>query len=272
MTCARMVAKLVAVLVVAGLGGLGGPAHAAGDRATSLVIATTGTLGQELPREGATAPTGFRLFPARAQGRSLRTWAQRTQDGMRFVAELAPGMSDATYPSLVPEDMTMRSEADGSVAVLSPEGQMAGHIAAPWALDANGKTLRTHYVVDGRDLRQVVDTRDAAYPIIMDPWVTTGWWYTTPVYYVELSWSETWSLKLTLDRDTSSVPALLCGYIPSVTGRIACGAVYILVKSDVKATVNAAIGARQCYKARIPATGGAIAMPAYDSYYKTCIR
>ena len=87
-----------------------------------------------------------------------------------------------------------------------------------------------------------------------------------------MSWSETWSLKLTLDKDTSSVPGLLCGYIPTPTGRIVCGGVYLAVRGDVKTTVNAAISASKCYKARIPATGGAIAMPAYDSYYKTCLR
>lgn len=94
--------------------------------------------------------------------------------------------------------MTLRLVGQGA-EVLDLDGatvaaQVAAQVAAPWAIDANGRSLPTRYVVEGRALRQVVDVENATYPIVVDPWITAGWWYITPVYYVEMSWSETWSL------------------------------------------------------------------------------
>lgn len=238
-----------------------------------LIAVKTGAVGRELPAGGVRhEKTGYLMQPARSGGRLLRTWVQQVGEGVRFVAALDPGQSQALYPDFVPEDMTMRLLEDGTIEVSDPSGRVAGLIAAPWAVDATGRSLPTRYVISGRAVIQLIDVKDARYPIVADPWVTTGWWYTTPVYYVELSRAETLSLRSAVNSDASSAPALLCGYIPSTTGRIVCGATYILMKADVKSTVNEAVAVGKCYKVRLPASAGAVALPAYDSYYKTCIR
>jgi hypothetical protein len=48
-----------------------------------------------------------------------------------------------------------------------------GGLAAPWAKDANGRDVPTHYEVAGTTVTQVVEHRanDFAYPIVADPWL-----------------------------------------------------------------------------------------------------
>lgn len=50
------------------------------------------------------------------------------------------------------------------------------HAAAPWAFDANGTPVPTHYEVQGSTLVQVVDHTGAgiAYPVVADPTFITG--------------------------------------------------------------------------------------------------
>ncbi len=244
-----------------------------GDRALQLIQMKTGQSAAPL------AATGRRLSPgawpikaASSANRPLRTWYQTSGHDVRLMSELGSGQSSADFTGLVPPGLSLSARSDGAVAVLDVDGRAVSSIERPWAVDAKGRSLPTHYVVQGRSLRQVVDTDGAVYPIVIDPWVKAGWWYYTPVFYIELSWSETWRLKLALDKDISSAPGLLCTFVPTPVGKVACGAAFLAFKSDVKATVNAAVRAKKCYKVRVPATGGAAALPAYDSYYKTCIK
>lgn len=59
---------------------------------------------------------------------------------------------------------------DGSVTV-SDGVEFLGGIAVPWAVDAEGRSLPTHYEVDGATLTQIVDTTDAVFPVVADPTV-----------------------------------------------------------------------------------------------------
>lgn len=256
------------VIVSVGLGsGVSAPAIGAEapDRAAAMVVAQTGQLGESVPTAGLNKG-GQAIAPARG----LRTWAQADGVGLRLVAVLPQGRTDGVFENVIPEDWTMAAATDGTLEIKNEDGVRQGQVERPWAADAKGHFLKTRFVVEGRSLRQVVETEGAAFPIVMDPWVAAGWWYYTPVYYVEMSWSETWQLKNFMDTNSSQIPGLLCGFIPTATAKITCGAIYLLVKDDVKSTVNAAIRLKKCYKARIPATGGAASLPAYDSYYKTC--
>lgn len=59
---------------------------------------------------------------------------------------------------------------DGSVT-LSDGVDFLGGIATPWAVDAQGQSLPTHYEIDGSTLTQVVDTSTAMFPVVADPTV-----------------------------------------------------------------------------------------------------
>lgn len=59
---------------------------------------------------------------------------------------------------------------DGSVSVSNADGFVGG-IEAPWAIDAAGQALPTHYEISGSTLSQVVDTTGAVFPVVADPTV-----------------------------------------------------------------------------------------------------
>lgn len=59
---------------------------------------------------------------------------------------------------------------DGSVSVSDVDGFLGG-IEAPWAVDAKGQPLPTHYEISGSTLTQIVDTTEAAFPVVADPTV-----------------------------------------------------------------------------------------------------
>jgi hypothetical protein len=46
---------------------------------------------------------------------------------------------------------------------------VVGGFLDPWSVDANGEVLPTRYEVDGESLIQVVDTENAAFPVVADP-------------------------------------------------------------------------------------------------------
>ena len=51
-----------------------------------------------------------------------------------------------------------------------------GEFEAPWALDADGNTVPTHFEVDGDTITQIVETDETtAYPVVADPHFTWGW-------------------------------------------------------------------------------------------------
>lgn len=71
-----------------------------------------------------------------------------------------------------------RSKLDAiepAAMVKTREKRVIGTIAAPWAVDAEGRSLPTRYVLDGQVLRQVIETDESTrYPVTADP---SFWWY-----------------------------------------------------------------------------------------------
>lgn len=62
---------------------------------------------------------------------------------------------------------------DGGITVWNADGDLAGVIAAPWAVDANGVSVPTTYEVDGNTLIQrVYPAPTTAFPVVADPiWI-----------------------------------------------------------------------------------------------------
>ena len=70
---------------------------------------------------------------------------------------------------------------DGGVDVVGPDGFVVSHVLAPWAVDANGDSVPTHFAIDGNTLTQVInhDSPGVAYPVVADPKFTHTWWNQT---------------------------------------------------------------------------------------------
>ncbi|MDF2509032.1 MAG: hypothetical protein K0Q52_2891, partial [Microbacterium sp.] len=67
---------------------------------------------------------------------------------------------------------TVESEAEGVTAEFTAG---IGHVDPAWAVDANGDSVPTEYVVADGTLTQNVDVSDATFPVVADPtWGFTG--------------------------------------------------------------------------------------------------
>lgn len=61
---------------------------------------------------------------------------------------------------------------NGGVVILNNDGGFEGVIDAPWAKDANGVSVPTHFEISGNELTQVVEHDGTqAYPIVADPYM-----------------------------------------------------------------------------------------------------
>ena len=74
----------------------------------------------------------------------------------------------------VPEGTTWTVQPDGAVVLAGETGVASAIVGAPWAIDASGRSLDTHFTVEGDVLTQHVDTADAVFPVVADPDL---WWY-----------------------------------------------------------------------------------------------
>lgn len=82
-----------------------------------------------------------------------------------------------SYAIEIPLGGTIALGEDGSAMVADKAGSPLIATDAPWAVDANGVPVPTHYEIDGTDLIQVVDhaAGNFAYPIVADPRYTYWW-------------------------------------------------------------------------------------------------
>lgn len=88
------------------------------------------------------------------------------------------GVSTYDFRFTLPAGARLIPESDGSVSIgrRTEAGDVIfGTIAAPWAVDASGQPVPTHYTLRGTILTQVVDATNAVLPVVADPWVDLGW-------------------------------------------------------------------------------------------------
>ena len=72
---------------------------------------------------------------------------------------------------------------NGGVLITGARGEFLGGLLAPWAKDANGANVATHYEVHGNSVVQVIDATPSAlaYPVVADPY-----------FFIDLIDSWTW--------------------------------------------------------------------------------
>lgn len=78
-----------------------------------------------------------------------------------------------TYELDVPAGARLQQEANGAIVVLTATGQLVGGVAPPWAFDAAGVPVPTHFEVAGTSFTQVVEHRvsGTTYPVVADPFL-----------------------------------------------------------------------------------------------------
>lgn len=127
-------------------------------------------------------------------------------DGVQMLTTIASTDAPTSFPyALDASDAEVSLELlpDGSAAVKNVFGDVLFTTALPWAVDAAGAHVPTHYEVDGMQLTQVVDhlADDFHYPIVADPT-----WVGSTAYY---SKTEVREMKKVLDNINA-----FCHYVP----------------------------------------------------------
>lgn len=107
-------------------------------------------------------------------------------------------------------------DSDGSVSLEVTSGEstliLDGVVKAPWAYDAEGSPVPTHFEVDGESLVQVVDhtAREFVYPVVADP----EWGWEGVILWAYLNKQET------RDVAAGDVAPVVCAPLLAVAGPV----------------------------------------------------
>jgi hypothetical protein len=119
-----------------------------------------------------------------------------TDGGVQMITTIknASAPSRYTYKVSVPDGGKVSVVQDGRAIVTDARGTVIMAVDVPWAKDANGVSVPTHYETNGVALTQVVDHAGGnyAYPITADPrWISRTWYGAMVVHYTR---AETYDL------------------------------------------------------------------------------
>lgn len=153
--------------------------------------------------------------------------------GLQMLTTIASAEAPTSfaYDVTVPEGGSISLVGDGSAVIVDAGGEPVLTTTTPWAVDANGNHVPTHYEIEGDSLVQIVEhaAGDHAYPIVADP--TWGW--RNAAWGLTLSRSETASI-----RDYAAAAGMCATIAKKAAGfAVACGvwASYLQVQA---ATAN----------------------------------
>lgn len=82
------------------------------------------------------------------------------------------------YPVTLPQGGHIEVAPGGTGAgVFNASGEVIAVVMAPWAKDANGKTVPTHFTTDGKTLTQHIahQAKGVQYPVVADPVILPAW-------------------------------------------------------------------------------------------------
>jgi len=146
--------------------------------------------------------------------------------------------------------------------VIENGATVVGYVEAPWATDADGRNVATHFEIDGDVLIQYVNHRGAAYPVTADPSVSAG-----KFWYVRYSKQEVKAQNVRLaEMGNDAFIALVCGGLAKINGALGavCGAAIGGQSSSVTGQVRDAAKEGKCILHRY--TIVAMQLVAWEKY------
>lgn len=178
--------------------------------------------------------------------------------GGQVLTVLRDGADTATFDIDLPSGASLRPTAAGGFAIVSDQGTY-GSIEAPWAVDANGKRLSTHYTLDGSTISQKVDVENAAFPVVADPSFRWCDWYTATC--VKLNRSETLRVSDAFFAGVGAAVASFCGLIPWSPWQLAlvkaaCAGIVAAYFVALRGTFATARAQGRCVELKFGVVGG----------------
>ncbi|MFC9817897.1 hypothetical protein ACFVJM_38280 [Streptomyces virginiae] len=158
------------------------PASAEGQLSVAASDGSAVTMGlpAAVDTAGTTSAAGTTVYPNAAAHTDLATQAT-VVGGARALVTLKDAAAPTTqrFELGLPEGASLVADGNGGYDIVTSAGGAGlvarGHIDAPWAKDANGKSVPTRYSLEGTTLIQTIETGpDAAFPVVADPHYTWG--------------------------------------------------------------------------------------------------
>ena len=155
------------------------------------------------------------------------------------------------YPITVPKGGRVTQSGD-AIGILDAQERLVTVIAAPWAKDANGESVPTHFELSGDTVTQVVDHRSSkvAYPVVADPKVIWYWWG----YAAKFSKAET--KQIAGYSSVSGAVSLLCSWVPGGAPTAACVAAAFVFSQILMAPFRSAASHGRCGQINVPYVPG----------------
>lgn len=164
--------------------------------------------------DGALAQDGTVVYPNASDAGSVAV--QTLEGGETRIQTVIPNAEAQHEFGYGMEGYRATIDLNGEAAFVATTSEGAYiPVEAAWAVDANGKTVETHYEVRDDKLYQVVvPTADTAYPVVADP--TWGW--RNAAWGVTLSRTETSRIK-----DYAAAASFCAALVKNQKLTLACG-------------------------------------------------
>ncbi|GAA3543654.1 hypothetical protein AFL01nite_29960 [Aeromicrobium flavum] len=190
---------------------------------------------------------GGRLHLEASRGATLAVTP--TVTGAQVLVGVESEAAPTAYAFGVHGGVIPRHAPDGGVDLVRADGEVAAQIEAPWAIDAEGRSVPTRYELRHGGITQVVDHRagDFAYPVVADPRIFACDAYTS--LCVKFTKKETKSIAKKIKKANSSARALaafICAKIPHPVIAIGCAATVLAALPSLRKTFLAASKKGQC--------------------------
>lgn len=145
------------------------------DPEVGVSIGSESTFAIELPfaeaaSDGQAVADGIVVFDNGNDSLTVPTIKRDGSVQIATIIESAAAPVRYEYQLVLPVGGTASIDNEGRVTLLDSDGAFLGGVTAPWATDANGTVVPTHYELVGNTLTQIVEHTGFAYPVVADPW------------------------------------------------------------------------------------------------------
>lgn len=154
------------------------------------------------------------------------------------VIENASAPRQYAYPVSLPDGLTLERGVDGDVSA-TPAGSSipALYVAAPWAKDANGAPVPTHYEVSGNTITQVVDfSEQSSFPIVADPATYVDYTTASVINVSRLGTVPRWQFLNSCTAARGRTCSVSRAYQVTATAQTSLGVSYSVISGSINVT------------------------------------
>ena len=179
------------------------------------------------------------------------------------------------YPITFPAGAALGIDSTGAVSAPGADPSIPLiYVAPPWATDANGAAVPTHYEVDGNTLTQVVDfTAETAFPVVADPATYVDYTTSSVINVVRAGTSTKWKYLNACTAAKNKTCSVSRSYTVTATAQTSLNVSYSVISSSIGVTAGASYTvSATCGVPNGPGTATLYAQAAKTTYQVRTVR